>query len=133
MVHFFTFNDLRLFTSQAIESKDLLAANMYLDLLVKKLEILPKSLSTADHKKRVSNMLQTLLQYSMFAAHPKILLAYYASMFNRKQNEALLLDKLGVWQLIHGKDFSNKKFTEIPRADIHQDLKGCSIETLPYP
>lgn len=65
MVAFLTFNDLALFAEHAINEKDVVNANLYLDLLVSKFEGLGTS------SKRLQTMLNTMLHHSMVFKGPQ--------------------------------------------------------------
>lgn len=80
MVNFFTFNDLHLFTTQAIEAHDLLDANLYLDLLVAKLETLSLKSNSNGHGRRVQTLLHVLLQHSMTFKGPQECLKFLRYM-----------------------------------------------------
>lgn len=80
LVNFFTFNDLHLFTNQAIESHDLLDANLYLDLLVAKLETLSLKSNPTGHGRRVQTLLHVLLQHSMTFKGPQECLKFLRYM-----------------------------------------------------
>lgn len=202
MVNFFTFNDLEMFTSHAIEMLDIVDANLYLDLLVTKLETLPSHTKPGDYKRKVQILLHTLLHHSMvfkgpqeclkflrympqaglqirpatmlrvlsqlrkehrydealylinnlhssellpnqrevlineimavitqkFALHPKVVVGYYASLFKSAgEGHLKLLRDLGVLPMLYGDDVLSD-FSNIKRADIHEDLTACDLK-----
>lgn len=71
MVHFFTCNDLVMFTNHAIKEKDVVNANLYLDLLVSKFEL---SSQLGNHQKDLQYILSVMLNHSMtFKGAPECL------------------------------------------------------------
>lgn len=68
MVNFLTFNDLARFTEQAIKDKDVVNANLYLDLLVTKFE---KHGPSTQNRKALQTMLNTMLHHSMVFKGPQ--------------------------------------------------------------
>lgn len=73
MVSFLTFNDLAFFADHAIREKDVVNANLYLDLLVTKFENLAGS---DNQKKRLQVVLNTMLNHSMVFKGPQECLKY---------------------------------------------------------
>lgn len=68
MVRFFTFNDLETFTKQAIYQKDIVNANLYLELMVTKFE---NTKSFDEYNKRLQAMLRTMLHHLMVFKGPQ--------------------------------------------------------------
>lgn len=77
MVHFLTFNDLALFTEHAINEKDVVNANLYLDLLVTKFE---SPGQFASHSKKLQTILNTMLHHSMVFKGPQECLKFLKYM-----------------------------------------------------
>lgn len=76
MVSFLTFNDLALFAEHAIREKDVVDANLYLDLLVTKFE----SFGSENHLKRLQIILNTMLNHSMVFKGPQECLKFLKYM-----------------------------------------------------
>ncbi|KAM9908150.1 hypothetical protein OXX79_000556 [Metschnikowia pulcherrima] len=63
-----------------------------------------------------------------FSSHPKIAVAYYASLFNDEIDTALdILKDLMLLDLVYGPGAVNHDYSIIERADIHEDLKKSDM------
>lgn len=81
MVSFLTFNDIALFADHAIREKDVVNANLYLDLLVTKFE---NNSGIDNHTKWLQIVLNTMLSHSMVFKGPQECLKFLKYMVDSK-------------------------------------------------
>ncbi|KAF7579628.1 hypothetical protein FOB63_004698 [Clavispora lusitaniae] len=81
MVYYFTFNDLVFFTQHAIKEKDVVNANLYLDLLVTKFE---NTKDVSNQPKQLQLVLTILLNHSMRFIGPQECLKFLRYMVESK-------------------------------------------------
>lgn len=104
MATFLTFNDLALYSERAIAQKDVVDANLYLDLLVTKFEMLGAS------SRRLQTVLNTMLHHSMVFKGPQECIKFLKYM-KQSQLEIKILTLLKVLaQLIEDKCWDESLF-----------------------